>query len=1050
MYNEKLKTVNYIKLDKVIRNYGNLIFERIGELENVQGFCTAEQYRSVPEEGWAPLAPGTKWGGYFINLWVKGQFTVPAEYDGVALYAQPHTDGKELLYFVDGHPRGIFSWEHPGVSGSHAFRVIDLNPRAGNVYELAFECYDKHPESGSDWFSLNERNDEPYEIGGGGSNRTYSGVSICVRNDVIKDLFFDVQELLTINRDAHASAYLKAHVHRVLDQVDALIVQCPQHYPKEVWMEAAKKCLAVTRPFFSSQNDRMAGHVCIIGHTHLDTAWLWPYKETIRKAARTFSNVLQLMDQYPDFKFMMSTPLHAEWMRQYYPEIFEGMQRSSAEGRFELNGGAYVECDCNISGGEMMVRQFLKGQQFTKEYFGHYCDTFWLLDTFGYNGNIPQLMQGCGLKYFVTNKTNMNEVNPVEHHAFLWRGIDGTEVLAHIPDSGGHADSRYVLYAADTNKDKDATDHRLLPFGFGDGGGGPTFGLIEEAERVMHAEGEPETEMMLVSDFMKILEQDKDRMHVLDGEIYLEFHRGTLTQNHLVKRKMRKAELAYRDMEYMNVLSGEKKCPDADRWLKTILLNQFHDILPGTSINIVYDTYNEEMDEVKKGLDAAKDAFAGAMQTPHRNRVTVYNTLSHERKDPLSLYGEWVSVKGHPVQHFYDVAGRKTTAVGCMDVPSFGSVTLTTSPAKEDAQAKASSFSYDRDAGVIETPFAHVELDENGYIGSFVDKRSGRELRRAGGNPLNAFLMAEDCPKEYDNWNIDSDAIDNLQMMTGFIGRSVVSCGEVELRIRSEFHPSDRTRIQQDMIFYANSPRVDFQTMIGWDEKNKLLKAGFDLNIRAREARCEIQYGHVMRPTHQSDRYSVAMFEVCNHKWTDISESRFGVAVLNDCKYGVSFIDCNLALTLHKGGIWPDHRGDRGLHEVTYSLLPHGGDFSAANVILPAYELNVPYLTKAGVREDGKSFLRIDADNVICECVKPAEDREDAYVLRLYESERNETQTVLHLKNCSRVYETDMLERISTELPVGGSDGTKEVPVHFRPFEIKTLLIEKQKEQDYS
>lgn len=1035
MKNQKFKQMNYKKLRCVAGNYEHLIFETIGEIENPRALQTKEHLRKVPSEGLEKIEKGFRWGGIDMNLWVVGEYTVPEEYAGKRLYAVSHASGREELFFVNGIPSGLFSWKNEALSAEHAARVFTLNAVAGEKFQLAFECLDRIVISGEACFDLTFKPYEPNEEADAAPGRTYDGVEIAIMNDDVKDLCFDLRELLQLALDVPEKSYIRQKACRVLDFVCENLVLCPQHYEKEVWMASVKKCLEVTRPFFQKKNDRIFGRVGIIGHSHLDTAWLWEVKETIRKSVRTYSNALQLMDQYPEYMFMMSSTLQAEWLKDYYPEVFEKMKQRIKEGRYELNGGCFIECDCNITGGEMMIRQFLKGQQFTRENFGYTMDTFWLPDTFGYSAAIPQIMHGCGTKYFSTNKLNANEINRVEHESFIWRGIDGSEVIAHIPVSGGHTDVRDVFYTGDGIRDKDATDKRLLTFGMGDGGGGPTYGMIEEAKRVTACEGMPETTMMTVSDFFKELErEDRDYLTMFDNELYFENHRGTLTTNHKVKRKTRKAESLFRNAEYFNVLSKGETDKDFEKCLKNLLLNQFHDILPGTCINTVYDTFNKEMDENAEYLTNEIQRFAKLITKAEENKISVFNTLSFDRSDAVIFDGD-VSIKDHPCQTFEDVAGRKLTAVSDIKIPAFAATVLE----KGESKKKDSPFRYDEKNGVVETPFALVKYDEDGYIASFIDKESGRELRKDGGAPLGAFLTAENCPMEWDNWNIDSDAFDRLAVAKGFVSRELVSDGAVELRLRSEFDLGKTIKIRQDTVFYADSPRVDFQTIVDWSAKHYILKAGFDLDLRSKEATCEIQYGNVKRPTHQSTSYDIAKFEVVNHKWTDISENRFGVALLNDCKYGVSFIDCNLTLTLMNGGCSPDDKADRGVHEMTYSLLPHMDSLRAENVIRPAYELNNPYVTAKGKTTACDSFITISSSNVICEAVKKAEDRSGDDVLRFYECEGAKTvDTAIVLpKGTKKAIICNMLEDEEREIEI--CDG--KILYSFKPFEILTVKV---------
>jgi Alpha-mannosidase len=1031
MRNPKLLSQTNRKLKLVMNNYEHFMFEEIAHIESADALQTKKHFRHVPDAFEYRIHSGDQWGGMDMNLWARCDFTVPDLAAGRQLYAISQIGGREELFFVNGKASGIYTWKNQAVAAEHSARLICSDAVPGENYELAFECLDRIRLSGINGFDVSSQEETPDDEADVQPGQTFGGVRICALNEDIKGFCFDMRELILIAEELPEHSFINAKARRVLDEISRRLILCPQAHTHEEMISSVRECLSLTRPFFQGQNRRIFGHVGLIGHSHLDTAWLWPINETVRKCARTISGVLDLMDSYPEYTFMMSSALHAEWMRDEYPEIFAGMRARAREGRFEFNGGVYVECDCNIPSGEMMIRQFILGQRFAKAYFGKPCDTFWLLDTFGYNANIPQIMLGCGVRYFATNKINCNEINPVTHHSFIWRGIDGSEVLAHIPSSGGHADVTNVFAAIDTLTDKTPSDKRLLAFGFGDGGGGPTRGMLEEARRVMHCDGMPETRMQTVSRFMQMLdEEDRKYLPTVDDEIYFEFHRGTLTQNHDVKWLMRKTELAYRNYEYFLVITGHEKSREADSILKTILVNQFHDILPGTCINSVYDTYRQEMKDCLRWLSSEPLNWLSQGQ---ENAFSVYNTLPFARYDPAVLCGPIKAVSKHPVQVYKDICGRCLTAVGKMYVDAFSATRLNLEDTAEDYFIP---FKWDGRTAI--TPYAAVRFDDYGSIDSFIDLQSQRELRNHSRQALNSLWIADDLPEKWDNWNIDSDAMERFRGVRSFQGIECVSIGPVEMRLRSRYDLDGRSSLVQDIVFYADTPRVDFHTLVYWNSVHTLLKTAFPLNLRTRNARCEIQYGHVSRPTHATLPTDEAKFEVCSHKWTDISESGFGCALLSDCKYGISVKDCVLALSLHRGGTMPDSTGDRGTHEMTYSFLPHTGGFSAKNTVHPAYMLNVPYFCVPGTPTVTGSFVRVDAPSVICEVVKPADLDPNAYIMRLYECEGGSVKAHVHLAAGQRAFECDMMETVLREIDMAESV----VEMDFHAFEIKTILVE--------
>ena len=1028
MYNENMKNRIFAKLEAALKIYEKMIFEKVGMLGNTEAYFTKEHLRAEPSDGFEPIAPGTQWGEEWGNMWLRGDFTVPAELDGKALYAVSDCGGAEQLFFLNGVPKGLINSKNRDfVGGHHASRFLG-KVRAGETLHLAFECYAGHYDPNTDPYD-DYFCPDPTQ----GFVHTFGGVEICTRNEDVFTLIFDIRELLNAARRLPESNFASARAQSALLRIKDKLILFPKDTDYETVMKSVRDSLEISREFFGGGNSRVFGKIGIIGHSHMDTAWLWPVSETIRKCARTYSNALDLMNQYPSYNFIQSSALHSEWMKDYYPDIFAEMKKRVAEGRYEPNGGVYVECDCNITSGELMARQFLKGQQFTRENFDYTADSFWLPDTFGYNANIPQIMRLSEVKYFYTTKIFWNELNSFPFMSFVWKGIDGSEVITHFNRTHCWPDVNDCAASIREIPQKDAVDMRLVAYGFGDGGGGPTPGLIETSLRASNMEGMPEIKPMTISDFGKELEEKKDALPIYHDELYLELHRGTLTQMHDVKRKNRKAEYALRDMEYFNVVSGRPRNENSDKWLKTLLKNQFHDILPGTCIKPVYDVFNKEMDELINAYRETAVEYADTLTDGSDNAVTLFNTLSFERGDAAEIEADGFA-KDYPSQRFTDICGREKLAVGGIKIPAFSSASIEL--ADEPVSAK-SPFIYDGE--VLVTPFARIVFGENGCIASLVDTASGRELRKPGGAPLNVFLFGEDVPLTYDNWDIDRDVVKNLEPVCGFDGRELITDGAVEIRLRSKFRIDSKTTLVQDMICFADSPRIDFHTLIDWNSPHRLLKAGFDLDISASRARSEIQFGCVERPTTVNNSLELAKFEVCNRNYTDISETRFGAAILNDCKYGITVTDCNLRLSLHRGGTHPDYTGDSGKHEMTYSLLPHSGAFSAENTVRSAYELNIPALCVRG-KSEAKPFASIAAPNIIAESVKPAEDGSDSFVIRFYECEGAKTETVLKVNvPFKSVVLTNLLEDVIE--PVLSDGG--EINLGFRPFEIKTVKFVK-------
>lgn len=1022
------------KLENLNKLYAGLMYKKADSLPNPVGLTTQEHFRTPPTEGLSPLPVGFVWGGEYGNLWVEGRYTVPESLAGKKLYVIPHTDAYETLFFVNGEPDGIFNSKGDYMGIMHSAQLLTESAVPGQSFDLAFECYAHHFCVGC----------HPYDSYGkdvptaaeGAFRKTFTGIDICVCDQAIYDFVFDLNIVLQMAKKLDSNNFQKHRAQAALEEVFAAIVQYPAHYDDEYVHDAVVKCIEILKPVLAKgESDNTRGQIGLVGNSHMDTAWLWPVSETIRKCARTYSNVVRLMEQYPEYKFIQSSALHCDWMRRYYPSLFERMKKYVKEGRYEPNGGVWVECDCNITSGELMARQFMYGQHFTREYFDYTSDAFWLPDTFGYNGAIPQIMQESEVKYFYTTKMGWNDLNRFPFTTFKWKGIDGSTVLTHLNSIDTSPDVSDTDREIRTIQNKEYFEGRLFSFGHGDGGGGPTPAMLEKARRIMDVPGLPNSHYTTISDFMKEIEKVSDKLPVYNGELYLELHRGTLTQMHDIKRTNRKCEFALRDMDYFNVLAGKPKGERTDDLYKVLLTNQFHDILPGTCYTGVTQNAVKENLEVIREAEALSQSYAGELLSSDGRTVTLFNTTSFDRDDVIFMDDNGLYPSEYPCQRYVDVTGKKITAVGGVRIGGLSSrsVALTDSPA-----SGASPFVMN--GRTLETPFATVLFDEKGAIASFVDKESGRELRKENGNLLNSFYIAEDVPETYDDWDIDLETMSKIHIQNNLLSFESVSDGELMYVIRVSYAIGQHSTLTQDIIFYATSPRVDFHTVVDWKEKHTFLKTGFDLDISSTTVKNEIQFGHMDRPITRNNSYEAAKFEVCNHKWTDLSESRFGVAILNDCKYGISTYEGNLCLTLLRSGTHPDVTGDEGVHEFTYSLYPHNGGFTTQNVVRESYLLNIPVTAVSGSGALEKPLITLSADNIVCEAIKPAALRDDAFVVRLYEAERNKTVCKVGVPDgIKAVYRTNILEDIKEELPI--TDQTVTVP--FRPFGIVTLMFVK-------
>ena len=1018
------------KLENLNRIYSGMMYEAADTLKDLKGLETKEHLRTPPTEGLEPIECGHKWGGEYSNLWLVGSYTVPKELEGKTLFIVPHTDAYETLFFKNGKPDGLFNSKGDYMGIMHSAQLLTKSAVAGETFDLAFECYAHH-------FVIDAGPYAGYgkDVPTGGSfEKKFERIDVCVLNETVFRFVFDLDAVLQMAHYLGSDNFLKAKAQTAIEKVFANVIQYPALATPEEIESSLKVCLEYLVPCLEKAgSDKSRGEVAIIGHSHMDTAWLWPVSETIRKCARTYSNVCKLMEQYPDYMFVQSSALHSDWMRRYYPDIFENIKKYVAEGRYEPNGGVWVECDCNITSGELMARQFMYGQHFTREHFGYTSDSFWLPDTFGYNAAIPQIMLESEVKYFYTTKMGWNDLNEFPYTSFIWKGIDGSSVITHLHNIDIQPNVRDVMYQVSANKNKQSSSAKLMPFGHGDGGGGPTPALLEQAKRVTDVSGLCDVHYSTISDFMKGLDKNRDELPVFSGELYLELHRGTLTQMHDIKRTNRKCEVALHDMDHMNVITGSPKNERTDDLYKVLLQNQFHDILPGTCYTGVTQNAVKENLEVIAEANEISSAYADKL-TSEADALTLINTTSFDRDDAVVYEYNGKYPASLPSQTYVDVTGKKVTVFEGVNVPALGSASV----AMSDKQTSAESpFTYDEKTNTVETPFAKAVFDNKGGFSCYYDKIHDRVIGKEGSS-LNKLIIAEDVPNYWDNWDIDFETMTKLHDNDGLVSLRLVSNGPVCLVIRAEHKVGRNSKLYQDIIFYANTERVDFHTVIDWKEKHTLLKTSFDLDLVSSTVKNEIQFGYIDRPTTRNSSLEAAKFEICNHKWSDISEGYFGVSILNDCKYGISAYDNDLCLTLHRGGTHPDVTGDEGVHEMTYSLFTHG-TFEATGTVKEAYLLNYPCL-KADGAYNSDPFINISAPNIICEAIKPAAQRENAVVARLYESKRSKTKCRVSLpEGYNKAYRVNFLEDIKEELPV--TNGAAEL--EFSAFKIISLMFTK-------
>jgi alpha-mannosidase len=716
----------------------------------------------------------------------------------------------------------------------------------------------------------------------------------------------------------------------------------------------------------------------------------------------------------------------------------------------------WVEPDCNVTGGEGMIRQIIHGRRFWREEFGVDSVVAWLPDAFGFAGSLPQIFAKAGLKYFHTNKLNISMRNWFPFASFWWRGIDGSRVLAHLgsktepfcPAASARElfDEARVLAARDP-----AGRPGLLPYGWGDGGGGADREMIEFAARCGDLEGLPRTRSCRVDEFFRMLERRSRDLPEWTGELYYEEHRGTYTSQAKTKLGNRRSELGLREAEILasmaHAAGAGYPAAELDAAWKLVLLNHFHDILPGSSIREVYEDsagqYAEVLGAVGRLTAAGMESLAGRLDRRGPGRpLVVFNALSWPRggiveldapKGPLAVESE--SGEELPAQR----SGKKLL-VAARELPAMGAAVWRVLKRRPRRRAGTLGVS----TRLLENDLVRARLDARGLLVSVFDKRAGRELLPRGAR-ANVLQLFEDRPTGADAWNIDHGTLEAPREITALESARVVERGPVRAAVRL-VRRFGKSRIEQDVRLAAGSAAIEFATLASWHESEKLLKAAFPLDVRAERLTCEIQFGAVERPTTRNTSWERAKFEVCAHRWADLSEPGFGASLLNDCKYGYDCEGSVLRITLLKAASNPDPTADRGEHEFTYALLPHAGTWREALAVRAGLELNVPPRALPAARGRGElgsshSFFSVDAPGVVVETVKRAE-KSGALALRLYEAHGARARAVLRTSLPVRsVAETDLMEENPKRLRTRRSAAGVEIPLSFRPFEIKTLVL---------
>ncbi len=1040
------------RIGKMLEYLKEQIYPETLDIQNYKMVKTNRRFDPVEDldtSSWEDFNREQIWGGHREYYWFETTVTIPEQFDQKCVVYELIT-GREGEWDATNPQFTIYVNGKlvQGLDVNHREIVLAEKAEAGAVYRITLSAF-----TGDQNFSLK------------------LGSKLKVLDRKTEKYFYDLsvpyETARLLNPEDRAYITIIQALNDSLNLLDMRREGSQEYYDS---LEKAQEY--ITKEFYEKHCDENQGPVvCCVGHTHIDCAWMWTLKVTEDKAVRSFSTVLNLMKEYPEYIFMSSQPQLYKYVKRHAPEVYEEIKERIAEGRWEPEGGMFVEADCNIASGEALVRQIIHGKTFFREEFGKDNSILWLPDVFGYSAALPQILQKCEMPYFMTTKISWNEFNKMPYDTFEWEGIDGSRVLTHfIPTrdynkgavEGGTETEHLTTYNGFLNpcqmkgawarySQKDLNDEVLCSFGFGDGGGGPTKEQLENQRRMAKGiPGCPRTRMSTAKEFFEKLDKETKGSKYLPswvGELYLEYHRGTYTSMARNKKYNRKSEFAYQNEETYAMMDHQliggiyPKEALKEGW-EVILRNQFHDILPGSSIKEVYEDSKEEYEKIlseNRELTAASlGSLVQNIQASH-HAVVVFNPNSAEVPGIVSF--SCPEEIRHPVlRDGEELVPVQKTAQGewifvAKHVPSKGYKTYVL---EEGADQSAPSM--DVSVNHMENTWFAVDYNEKGQFARIYDKEAGREVLKPG-EAGNVIVSYEDRPHNYDAWDVNNYYTEKSWEIDDVSSMEVTENGPVRACVRIERKYLDSV-IVQDIYMYHEIPRIDIKNTVDWKEHQIFLKDYFPVDVHANEAVFDIQYGNVARPTHANTFWDFAKFEVCHHKWLDVSEEGYGVSVFNDCKYGVSVRGSNIGLSMLKSPVYPNPEADKEHHEFTYSIYPHRGSWKEAGTVARAYEFNNPMTAVVKENEGGSlspeySFLRVDQENVVIETAKMAEQGEEL-IVRLYECCNKRSRVVLTCgEPLAEASECNLMEE--KDIPAEYTEHT--VVFDMKPYEIKTIKI---------
>ncbi|KFH66388.1 hypothetical protein MVEG_08486 [Podila verticillata NRRL 6337] len=1021
--------------------YSRLYSKRSAETIHLSVFSVPDLKRISFQEAIAQdfesTTTGTSYGPSWSTHWFKLSLSIPTEWVGEQVDLIWDSGSEAMVWSADGIPRQGLTGDRG--NDRRVEYTLAKKAKGGEPKELYIEM------ACNGMFGTGNGN----QINPPQEDRTFfltqgKQIEIAVPNKAAWSLFYDMQTILGMANELPNDS---ARGQEALWTCNQVI----DHFERHNLEESLQKCLQIAKRFLCKTGPASGHRITAVGNCHIDTAWLWPYAETRRKTARSWSTQLRLMEDYPEYVFVCSQAQQMEWLLEDYPELFTQLQEAAKRGQFQPIGGSWVENDCNLPSGESLCRQFLYGQRFIEKHFGERSRVSWLPDTFGYSAQLPQIVKQSGCKYFFTQKLSWNNINKFPNTTFNWVGLDGTRLLTHMAPCETYtaqADVSDMVRSIRNNRDLAFSNQSLLPYGNGDGGGGPQRAMLERLRRMKDLDGLPQCQMGGAESFFENVVESAHDLQEWKGELYLEFHRGTYTTQALTKKYNRKLEILLREVELVSTLClglGRNffyPKEDLDCLWKDVLLNQFHDVLPGSAIEMVNKDAREIYRKVElKGRKLLNDALDSlyegtSLSDSQVTSYSIFNTLHWPRTEIIEV----PSINGF---QFAQYSPEKTA--GYLKVKQRGlqftavsqSQAVTDTEAVSVKQLAESEF-------VLENGWILAKFNDEGQLTGLFDKNEARELVPSGeiGNQLKLY---DDVPPYWLNWDIEVYHL-NTGRKAGTAKAKIGEIGPLRATIVVEHKLSETSSATQTIVLTSVSPRIEFHMKVNWDEVQTLLKVEYIWDIQSDFATYETQFGFLQRPTTYNTSLDSAKFEVCGHKYVDLSEHGYGVALLNDCKYGHSCHGNTMRLSLLRSGKAPDANSDIGYHEFSYAVFPHKGTFHEAQVVQEAFQFNMPPIVRPVATDSTKdiqrcSFFSLEGSkNALLDTVKRAEDSDDV-IIRIYEAFGG--RAVFRLKstfNVTSVHRCNILEDTGDTVRYNQQEKSTEL-LTLRAFEILTLKL---------